>query len=69
MHRFALCPFAPQVPWSNLGGAPVVCELEGIYVLAVPNKDAKQSVRPPPSHPRLFTAVTYLKMLDTVLCA
>jgi len=32
-----------KVPWSNLGGSPVICELDSIFVLAVPNTDATQS--------------------------
>eukprot|EP00191_Tetraselmis_sp_GSL018_P013894 CAMPEP_0177583080 /NCGR_PEP_ID=MMETSP0419_2-20121207/3118_1 /TAXON_ID=582737 /ORGANISM="Tetraselmis sp., Strain GSL018" /LENGTH=318 /DNA_ID=CAMNT_0019072421 /DNA_START=140 /DNA_END=1093 /DNA_ORIENTATION=+ len=31
-----------KVPWSNLGGSPVICEMDGIYVLAVPNTGAQR---------------------------
>ena len=28
-----------QVPWSNLGGAPVVVEMDRIFLLACPNTE------------------------------
>lgn len=33
-----------QVPWANLGREPVICELDSIYVLAVPNTGEAQTV-------------------------